>query len=79
MTNPFVFGALALDESFADRERELAELTADILNGQDVVVFAPRGFGKSSLVLRSAQEAIRERVLVAYCDLSRPDEGSASP
>jgi uncharacterized protein len=71
MTNPFVFGALAVDESFADRERELAELTADILNGQDVVVFAPRRFGKSSLVLRSAQEAIRERVLVAYCDLSK--------
>lgn len=71
MTNPFVFGALALDDAFADRERELRELTADIVNGQDVVVFAPRRYGKSSLVLRSAHEAIRQRVLVAYCDLSK--------
>ena len=39
--NPFRFGSLALDEAFADRERELAELVADVRNGQDVVIFAP--------------------------------------
>ena len=40
--NPFRFGALALDESFADRADERAELASDIRNGQDVVVVAPR-------------------------------------
>ena len=50
--NPFNFGDLALDEGFTDREQELRELEADILNGQNVVVFAPRRFGKSSLVWR---------------------------
>jgi uncharacterized protein len=70
-TNPFTFGALALDEAFADREAELAELVADIRNGQDVLVYAPRRIGKSSLVLRAMQEAIRRRTLVAYCDLMR--------
>ena len=39
--NPFRFGALALDEAFTNREREIAELRADVTNGQDVVVFAP--------------------------------------
>ena len=69
MTNPFSFGALALDDSFADRASELAELTSDIRNGQDVVVFAPRRCGKSSLVWRAARALARKQVLVAQVDL----------
>ncbi len=67
--NPFSFGALALDESFADRESELAELTSDIRNGQDLVIYAPRRYGKSSLVWRAAHALSTERVLVAQVDL----------
>jgi uncharacterized protein len=67
--NPFQFGALALDEAFTDREAEIAELRADVRNGQDVVVFAPRRYGKSSLVWRAAQELQRDKVLVASVDL----------
>jgi hypothetical protein len=67
--NPFRFGALALDEAFTDRKDEIAELKADVRNGQDVVVFAPRRFGKSSLVWRASQELVREKVLVASVDL----------
>src|SRR3569833_661457 len=68
-TNPFTFGPLALDESFTDREGELAELATDLRNGQDVVLYAPRRYGKSSLVLRAAQLAIADGALVGYCDL----------
>lgn len=68
-TNPFSFGSLALDDAFADREREIAELTSDIRNGQDVVVFAPRRRGKSSLIWRVARVLAAERVLVAQVDL----------
>lgn len=67
--NPFRYGALALDDAFTDREAEVAELLADIRNGQDVVVFAPRRYGKSSLVWRVAQEAASEGVLVAHVNL----------
>ena len=67
--NPFRFGALALDEAFADRAEEVAELTADALAGQDVALFAPRRFGKSSLVWRASQELLRQRALVAQVDL----------
>ena len=69
--NPFRFGPLALDEAFTDREDELRELRADIRNGQDVVVLAPRRYGKSSLIWRVAQQLVRERVLVAQVDLMR--------
>ena len=68
--NPFNFGDVALDAGFADRRQELAELTADIRNGQNVVVFAPRRYGKSSLVWRASQSLVaRREVLVAQVDL----------
>src|SRR5918994_3217910 len=68
-TNPFRYGALALDDAFTDRETELDELMSDVLNGQDVVIFAPRRYGKSSLVWRLSQDAIAQGVLVAHVNL----------
>jgi hypothetical protein len=70
-TNPFRFGALALDEAFTDREEEIRELAADVRNGQDVVLFAPRRYGKSSLIWRVAQQLVGEGVLIAQIDLMR--------
>ena len=67
--NPFSFGDLALDATFTDREDELAELKTDIRNGLNVVIFAPRRYGKTSLVLRAAQELMSEGVLIAQVDL----------
>lgn len=67
--NPFRFGSLALDEAFADREEERAELISDIRNGQDVVIFAPRRLGKSSLAWSAIQALSAEGVLVAQVDL----------
>ncbi len=71
-TNPFRYGDLALDETFTDREQELQELRADLRNGQNVVVFAPRRYGKSSLIWRATHEVIVAReVLVAQVDLMK--------
>jgi uncharacterized protein len=67
--NPFRYGALALDEAFTDRAAEIRELEADVRNGQDVVIFAPRRYGKSSLMWRVAQRLVAKRVLVAQADL----------
>ena len=70
--NPFRYGDLALDEAFTDRAAELKELRSDIRNGQNVVVFAPRRYGKSSLIWRATQDLIRGRqVLVAQVDLMK--------
>jgi len=68
-TNPFRYGALALDDAFTNRQAEIAELISDIVNGQDVVIFAPRRYGKSSLVWRVSQRAIRLGILVAHVNL----------
>jgi hypothetical protein len=69
MENPFRYGSLALDESFTDRKDELSALKRDALSGQDVVVYAPRRYGKSSLVWRASQDLIADKVLVAEVDL----------
>ncbi len=71
LTNPFTFGDLALDEAFTDREAEVAELASDMCNGQNVLVYAPRRYGKSSLTIRATQEALRRKALVGYCDLMK--------
>jgi hypothetical protein len=70
--NPFRYGDLALDRAFTNRTDELKELRSDMRNGQNVVVFAPRRYGKSSLIWRAAQELIRGgEVLVAQVDLMK--------
>ncbi|HEU4978198.1 MAG TPA: ATP-binding protein [Solirubrobacteraceae bacterium] len=70
-TNPFRFGAVARDDAFTDRETEIRELVADARNGQDVVIFAPRRYGKTSLVDRVAQRLVTRRVLVGQINLMR--------
>jgi hypothetical protein len=67
--NPFRYGALALDDAFTNREREIKEISADVLNGQDVVVFAPRRYGKTSLIWKTGQRLVRRGALVARVDL----------
>jgi hypothetical protein len=67
--NPFNFGDLALDDGFTDREIELNELVGDLRSGQNVVLVAPRRYGKSSLVWRAGREA--DDVLIARVDLMR--------
>ncbi|HVV88996.1 MAG TPA: ATP-binding protein [Solirubrobacterales bacterium] len=66
--NPFRFGNFVIDE-FADRATELAEVEADMRNGQDLVIFAPRRLGKSSLVLKAAATMRRKKALVAYLNV----------
>jgi AAA+ ATPase superfamily predicted ATPase len=67
--NPFTYGDLVSDEAFTDRADELAQLKADIRNGQNVAVIAPRRYGKSSLVKAVLSELLAEGILVVEVDL----------
>jgi hypothetical protein len=69
--NPFRFGPLAPGDAFTDRVEELRQLSAAVRRGKDVVIVAPRRFGKSSLKWRVAQDLVRDGVLVAQVDLMR--------
>lgn len=69
MENPFVYGKVARGEYFADRGREIAELSSDILSGQNVILFSPRRYGKTSLILEVLDRVRAQGVLTVYLDL----------
>jgi len=67
--NPFTYGELVRDETFTDRRDELAQLTRDLENGQNVVLVAPRRLGKSSLVQTALRAAVARGTLAVEVDL----------
>jgi hypothetical protein len=69
--NPFRFGSVVTGEDFADRARELHELSRELTDGQHLFLLSPRRFGKTSLVLALLDRLRRRGVLVAYVDVFR--------
>lgn len=68
MPNPFTLG-IAQNDEFCDRIRETGELVRHAQNGNNVVIFSPRRYGKSSLVKRVLRELERKDFLAVYIDL----------
>jgi len=50
MKNPFVFGKIADKTNFCNRKEEIKYLLQNIANGFSIWLFAPRRYGKSSLI-----------------------------
>ena len=56
MRNPFVYGKIVGKDCFADRRKEIGLIRNAVLSGQNVIVYSPRRYGKSSLVYNAIQE-----------------------
>ena len=69
MENPFVYGKVVRGKYFADREAEIAELKNDIASSQNVIVFSPRRYGKTSLILEVLDRVKVDGLLTCYIDL----------
>lgn len=69
--NPFVFAEVVKGKTFTDRETELQELMGDMANGQNVLLFSPRRYGKTSLVLKALGQLKNRGYVTAYVDLYR--------
>lgn len=69
MENPFVYGKVVRGKYFANREAEIAELKNDIASSQNVIVFSPRRYGKTSLILEVLDRVKAEGLLICYIDL----------
>ena len=52
MENPFYYGQEVGEEHFTDREQEIKDLLSDLKRGQNVIIFSPRRYGKTSLLKR---------------------------
>jgi len=60
MQTPFIFGKLAVGENFTNRKDELKKLTQNFLSGTNTMLISPRRWGKSSLVLKAANEIFQQ-------------------
>ena len=67
MNRPFVYGYLAEDENFIDREEERRQLKTFLGNGINVMLISPRRWGKSSLVKATMREYAKEDKAVRIC------------
>jgi len=65
--NPFQFGKIVSAQNFCNRVQEIKELKSHIKNGYSVWLFAPRRYGKSSLLHKVFEET--KYVKTIYFDL----------
>lgn len=68
MNNPFRYG-IAVDEPyFIDREKELKDFSKWLKTGQSLVVYSPRRYGKTSLMLKLLKKLRKEGYMTIYID-----------
>jgi hypothetical protein len=69
MRNPFSFGEAVSGSAFWNREAEIKELTQDLRNGQNVIMFSARRYGKTSLIKTVLHRLAEEGLITIYMDL----------
>lgn len=52
MKNPFRYGIAVDDPYFVNREQEICDFSKWLANGESLVIYSPRRFGKTSLILK---------------------------
>src|SRR5215217_8244567 len=62
--NPFVYSRPVAPDDVIDRDREIQELLAYAAGGHYVRLFAPRKYGKTSLLRRALRDAERQEGMV---------------
>ncbi len=67
--NPFYYGGAVFDEHFCNRLDEISELKTDINAGLNLLIYAPRRFGKTSFVLKTVNELKENSVKYVFLDL----------
>ena len=67
-TNPFRFGRIVSGDAFTDREADVMVLERELRGGQNVLIEAPRRFGKTSLILEVKRRLEAGGIPVAYLD-----------
>lgn len=69
MDTPFVFGKLAMEENFTNRDSDRQRLIGNFSGLVNTVLISPRRWGKSSLVQKAALEIIQIDNKVHFCFL----------
>jgi AAA+ ATPase superfamily predicted ATPase len=66
--NPFCYGTIVKGSYFYDRTLECQRIVSTLSGGNNIVLFAPRRFGKTSLVFRAIEELEKMGYTCIYFD-----------
>jgi hypothetical protein len=69
MPNPFKYGTIVTGEDFADRKEELQLLTRELTSGQNILLYSPRRYGKTSLMTMVLEKLQKQNIITALVDL----------
>lgn len=68
LNNPFRFGKIVYDQYFYDREEELGKVKNILSSGNNIALYAPRRYGKSSLIAKALGELQDEGFVCVHFD-----------
>ncbi len=66
--NPFSYGTVVREPYFFDRKEECRRIISTLSGGNNLVLFAPRRFGKTSLIFRAIEELEKRGFICIYFD-----------
>ena len=66
--NPFKFGNIVTGDNFYDREEELLRIKQTLSGGNNLTLYAPRRYGKTSLITKALGELSNEGYTTVYVD-----------
>ena len=69
METPFIFGKIATEKNFTDREQETIHLVSNFKSLINTIIISPRRWGKSSLVHKAATMAREGNPNLCVCTL----------
>ena len=69
METPFIFGKIATEKNFTDREKETADLVQNFISLINTIIISPRRWGKSSLVNKAAKLAMAQDSNLRICHI----------
>ena len=69
METPFIFGKIATEKNFTDRELETANLVQNFTSLINTIIISPRRWGKSSLVNKAAKLAMEHDNKLRICHI----------
>lgn len=64
--NPFSYGTIVREPFFYDRKEECQHIVSTLSGGNNLVLFAPRRYGKTSLVFRAIEELEKMNFVCIY-------------
>lgn len=69
MSTPFVYGRIAVQDNFTDREKETQQLVKNFHSLINTILISPRRWGKSSLVAKAAEIAQKKDSKLKVCHI----------